>query len=135
MCTPVRYSISPLLYFFTWSVTQRSRKYHLYGLWYYSAPRWIRTQDLQSLGFLKKCIGILENHSRSLSFSLSLQEKRGIEKKRETQNDSLECQYIYSKSLGSALRANTLPLRDRVDLVKMCIFISLNPRKFLKVTS
>ena len=56
---------------------------------------------LQSPCFLNKIIGILENHSESFSFSLSLQEKRGIEKKRETQNDSLECQYIYSKSPGS----------------------------------
>jgi hypothetical protein len=43
----------------------------------------------------------------TLSFSLS-QEKRGVVKKRETQNDSLECQYIYSKSLGSGV----LFLRD-----------------------
>ena len=57
----------------------------------------------QSPCFLNKIIGILENHSESLSFSLSHQEKRGIEKKRETQNDSLECQYIYSKSLGSGV--------------------------------
>ena len=28
MCTPFRYSISPLLYLFTWSVTQRSSMYH-----------------------------------------------------------------------------------------------------------
>ena len=59
----------------------------------------------QSLCFLNKIIGILENHSESLSFSLSLQEKRGIEKKRETRNDSLECKYIYSKSPGSGLTA------------------------------
>ena len=34
-----------------------------------------------SLCFLNKIIDILENHSESLSFSLSLQEKREIEKK------------------------------------------------------
>ena len=56
-----------------------------------------------SPGFINKMIGILENHSESLSFSLSLQEKRGIEKKRQTLNDSLECQYIYSKSPDSEL--------------------------------
>jgi hypothetical protein len=50
---------------------------------------------------LNKIISILENHSGSLSFSLSLHEKREIEKKRETKNDSLECHYIYSKSPGS----------------------------------
>ena len=55
---------------------------------------------LRSPCFLNKINDILENHSESLSFSLSLQEERVIEKKRETQNDSLECQYIYSKSPG-----------------------------------
>ena len=55
----------------------------------------------QSPGFLNKCIGILENHSEFLSFSLHLQQKRGIEKKRETQNGFLECQYIYSKNQDS----------------------------------
>ena len=62
----------------------------------------------QSPGFLNKCIGILEIHSESLSFFLSLQEKRGIEKKRETQNGSLECQYIYSKSLGSGYKQHLM---------------------------
>ena len=56
--------------------------------------------------FLNKIIGMLENHSQSLSFSLSLQEKRGIEKKGEIQNDSLECQYNYSKSPSSGSKGN-----------------------------
>ena len=34
---------------------------------------------------MNKFIAILENHSEYISFSLSIQEKRGIEKERETQ--------------------------------------------------
>ena len=69
-------------------------------------------QGSQSPCFLNKIIDILENHSESLSFSLSLQEKRGIEKKRETQNDSLECQSIYSKSTGSVFSYLRQPSRS-----------------------
>ena len=55
----------------------------------------------QSTGFLNKCIGILENYSESLSFFQSLFFLGGIEKKRRTQNDSLKCQQLFSKSPGS----------------------------------
>ena len=64
-------------------------------------------QGSQSPCFLNKIIDILENHSESLSFSLSLQEKRGIEKKRETQNDSQESQSIYSKARARPLLFST----------------------------
>ena len=47
-----------------------------------------------SPGFLNKCIGILKNHSESLSFFQSLFFLGGLEKKRGNQNDSLE---LYSK--------------------------------------
>ena len=47
-------------------------------------------KTILSLGFLNKCIGILENHSGSLSFFQSLFFLGGIEKKTGTQNDSLE---------------------------------------------
>ena len=55
----------------------------------------------QSPGFLNKCIGIPEIYSESLSLFQCLFFLGGIEKKRGTQNGSLECLYIYSKSLGS----------------------------------
>ena len=45
--------------------------------------------EKQSPGFLNKCIG---NHSESLSFFPSFFIFGEIEKKRGTQNDSLECQ-------------------------------------------
>ena len=44
------------------------------------------------LSFLNKIIGILENHSESLSFSLSLQEKRG---KKERDSEWLSRMQIY----------------------------------------
>ena len=44
---------------------------------------------IERVAFLNTIIGIIEYHSESLSFSLFLKEKRGMEKKRKTQNDSL----------------------------------------------
>ena len=55
------------------------------GIWSYG-------DEKVSPGFLNKCIGILENHSKSLSFFQFLFILGGIEKKRGTQNDSIECQ-------------------------------------------
>ena len=49
--------------------------------------------------FLNEIIVILENHFEPLSFSLSLHEKRGVEEKRETQNDYLKLIHLF-KTLG-----------------------------------
>ena len=59
MCTPVGYSISPLLYLFMWSVTQRSSKYKILLSLVWLGPRWIRpktsrTQSEQSTYLAKK---------------------------------------------------------------------------------
>ena len=48
MGTPVRYSISPLPYLFTWIITQRSSKYHFWSLVWLGSG-WIRIKGLPPL--------------------------------------------------------------------------------------